>query len=96
MRILALEVESQDAAEEDFLPFLAAEALKVWQLQQDDIIREIYFHRDRHSAVLMLECDSVEVAKRELSELPLVSAGLIEFDFIPLVPYPGFARLFAQ
>jgi hypothetical protein len=29
-----------------------------------------------------------------LATLPLVSQGLIDFDLIPLRPYPGFARLF--
>jgi hypothetical protein len=26
----------------------------------------------------------------------MVQAGLIAFDLIPLAPYPGFARLFAE
>jgi hypothetical protein len=25
-----------------------------------------------------------------------VAAGLIDFDLVPLKPYPGFARLFAE
>jgi hypothetical protein len=29
-----------------------------------------------------------------LGTLPLVKAGLISFELMPLVPYPGFARLF--
>jgi len=29
-----------------------------------------------------------------LSSLPLVEQGLIRFELIPLVAYPGFARLF--
>jgi len=28
-----------------------------------------------------------------LDALPLVQAGLIEFEIIPLVPYPTYARL---
>ena len=28
-----------------------------------------------------------------LDSLPLVQAGLIRFEVIPLVPYPGFERL---
>ena len=44
----------------------------------------------------MLECRDVDEAKHKLSELPLVSAGLIDFDLIPLIPYPGFSRLFAS
>ena len=96
MRILALEVEKPRATADDFQPFLTEEAKKVWQLYQDDFVREIYFRADRTSAVLVLECGDIDEAKQRLSELPLVSAGLIDFDLIPLAPYPGFARLFAS
>jgi hypothetical protein len=96
MRILALEIEKPEASAPDFRPHLMEEARKVWQLYQDNVIREIYFRADRTSAVFMLECVDVEDAKQRLSELPLVSAGLIEFEFIPLTPYAGFSRLFAD
>jgi hypothetical protein len=95
MRILALEVENPNVSADDFRPLLVNEAKKVWDFYQQDIIREIYFRADRTSAVLVLECRDVEEAKQKLSELPLVLAGLIDFNFIPLVPYPGFSRLFA-
>jgi hypothetical protein len=36
----------------------------------------------------------LEDAKKALDTLPLVKAGLISFELMPLVPYPGFARLF--
>ena len=72
------------------------EAKKVWKFYQEDFIRDIYFRADGTSAVLMLECRDVDEAKHKLSELPLVSAGLIDFDLIPLIPYPGFSRLFAS
>jgi hypothetical protein len=60
------------------------------------VIRELYFRADRHAAVLVLECASTEEAQSVLSTLPLVAAGLIHFDLIPLAPYPGFARLFVE
>jgi hypothetical protein len=41
-----------------------------------------------------LECRDATEANDILDSLPLVKAGLIAFDLIPLVPYPGFARLF--
>jgi hypothetical protein len=44
--------------------------------------------------VLTLECADVMEARRTLAELPLVKAGLIAFELMPLAPYPGFARLF--
>ena len=51
---------------------------------------------DRRQAVLVLECESADEARRRLEELPLVREGLIDFEVIPLVAYPGFARLFAS
>ncbi len=71
------------------------EARRVWEMQQSGQLREIYFDADQHNAVLILECAEVEEAHAAvLASLPLVSAGLIEFEIIPLAPYDGFARLF--
>jgi hypothetical protein len=44
--------------------------------------------------VLVLECANLVEAQATLDQLPLVRAGLIDFDLVPLKPYPGFARLF--
>lgn len=96
MKILALEHEQPDMTADDFKPHLRAEALRVWELTQADIIREIYFRADQHTAVLVLECASVDAARAALDTLPLVQAGLIDFEIIPLVPYTGFVRLFAE
>jgi muconolactone delta-isomerase len=74
---------------------LAAEARRTWELQQAGIVRELYFRADNPAAVLVLECADLDEAGRALASLPLVEAGLIQFDVIPLRAYPGFARLFA-
>jgi hypothetical protein len=95
MRILALEIERPGTAAADFQPHLADEARAVWTLVQEDVIREVYFRADRQAAVLILECADVAEARHRLASLPLAVAGLIEFEFIPLVPYPGLARLFS-
>ncbi len=81
---------------EQFRPHLEPEAGRAWELYQADVIREMYFDRDHHTAVLMLECSSVEQAREILSTLPLVREQLIAFDLIPLIPYSGFSRLFAD
>jgi muconolactone delta-isomerase len=78
-----------------FSPHLKDEARRVWELQQSGAFREIYFNADQHTAVLMLECSDMDAARQLLATLPLVQAGLITFDVIPLVPYDGYARLFA-
>lgn len=94
MKILALEKEMPAAQPADFAPHLQAEARRVWELTQQGKLRETYFRTDRDEAVLILECDSLDEARAVLDSLPLVQAGLITFDCIPLKPYPGFARLF--
>ena len=95
MKVLALEKELPGTTAEQFLPLLKDEAGCVWELQQAGRLREIYFDANQHTAVLVLECSDVEEAGGLLATLPLVQAGLITFDLIPLVPYDGFARLFA-
>lgn len=96
MKILALERDKPDATDADFEPHLKAEAAKVWELYKTDVIRELYFDAKQHTAVLVLEAHDVAEARLRLEDLPLVRTGLIRFDLIPLIPYPGFARLFAD
>ena len=96
MKLLALEREVPGTTAEQFQPFLEAEAAKVWELYQAGVFRELYFRQDRSEAVLVLECADVQEADRVLGTLPLVQQGLITFEVIPLVPYPGFSRLFAD
>ena len=96
MKILALEKEIPDTTPEQFAPHLNAEAARVWELYQSGQLREMYFRGDREEAVLILECADKEEAESLLATLPLVKEGLIKFEVIPLVPYPGFERLFGD
>ncbi len=95
MKILAIEKEVEGVMPEQCSPHLKAEALRVWELYQAGLIREMYFQKDRALAVLILESTDLSAASEALKTLPLVRAGLIAFDLIPLVAYPGLARLFA-
>lgn len=94
MKILAIEKEIHGVKEQDYKPHLKPEALKAWELYQKGIIRELYFTEKDNSAVLILECKNEDEANKYLSSLPLVKEGLIKFNVMSLIPYPGFARLF--
>ncbi len=96
MKILAIEKEMPGVTGEQLGPHLRAEAARAWELYLAGAFRELYLDRDRHVAVLMLECADLEAARLLLGTLPLVREGLITFDLFALAPYPGFARLFAQ
>lgn len=95
MKYLALERERETGSNKPYQIHLRAEAQRVWELYMSGIVREIYFRADQTTAVLILECPDAKTATAHLSSLPLVEAGLIEFDIISLIPYTGFARLFA-
>lgn len=94
MKILALEHELPLATPEKYKQYARAEAARAWELHQQGFIRELYFRADRSEAVLVLECEDVKRAQQVMASLPLVEQGLITFELIPLVAYPGFARLF--
>jgi len=97
MRILAIERAVEGVTDDRFTPELAAaETHRAWDLHQAGSIRELFFRADEHAAVLGLECGNVEEAREMIATLPLVAAGLIAFELIPLRAYPGFARLFAS
>jgi len=95
MKILAIEKELQNIKDSDYQPFLEAEARKAWELQQEGLIRELYFTED-HCAVLILEARDKAHARAIVDQLPLVQQKLIDFDLMALTAYPGFARLFKQ
>ena len=95
MKILAIEKEVSGITAEHFTQQIKhAEALHVWELHQAGVIRELYFRQDKSAAVLVLECDDTTQAEKILKTFPMVAEGLIAFDYIPLVAYPGFSRLF--
>jgi hypothetical protein len=95
MKILAIEKEIPGIKDEQYNPYLKEEALKAWELYQSEKIRELYFTAGG-CAVLILECKDEREASEVLGSLPLVKNGLIKFDIIPLLPYPGFSRLFEK
>jgi hypothetical protein len=96
VKILAIEKEIPGFTADDFKPHAKAEAARVWELYQAGVFRELYFRQDSPEAVLVLECAGAAEANEILNTLPLVKEGLITFEIIPLKPYLGFARLFAE
>lgn len=93
MKILAIETELKKLNANSDKEILKQEALEVLDLQQKDILREIYFD-ENHCAVLILECNDKTAAEKIFSELPLVKNGYIQFEIKELHPYTGFSRLF--
>lgn len=103
MRILALErpvanavAISESIPEEERAALVRAQAARTWELHQAGIVRELHVREDRPEAILSLECTDLAEAEAALATLPLVQAGWMEFELIPLRAYPGFAALFSE
>ena len=96
MKIIAIEKEVPGVNDNAFAPFLKDEASVLWELFRKGIVRESYFTKDTHEAVLILECNDETEAKNILDTLPLVRERLIKFKIHALLPYDGYERLFKQ
>jgi len=92
MKLLAIEKEQQQIDHESTKQLLRKEAEAVYQLQQKNIICEIYFN-EHNCAIIILECPNKSEAKAILDKLPLVKNGLIEFQITELKPYTGLTWL---
>lgn len=60
MKILAIEREVLAVKDEQFKPHLKDEAVKVWELYQAGVFRELYFRHDQSSAVLVYELQTLK------------------------------------
>ena len=96
MKVVALGRDLVAQDDPRFAELRPREARVVWELYQADVLREVYFRADSANGVLVFEVPDVAAARAAVDSLPLVAAGLIDFDLVPLRPYPGFARLFRE
>ena len=86
----------RDGADAHEIARYAREEMRaLWELYRGEVVRETY-SPGRAGSVLVLEVASPEQAEAALADLPLVSAGLIVFEFIELHPFGAFEVLFAE
>ena len=65
---------------------MGEEARHVWELYESDRVREFYLRADyQPGVVLIFECDDATEAERLVAELPIVEAGLLNFEVVPCV-----------
>jgi len=73
---------------------LKQEAKVLWDLQKNNIIRNIWFTKNTREAVLIIETEDIIRTKEIIDTFPLVRERLITYDIIDLVAYDGYERLF--
>lgn len=82
-----------DASEEEQARHRKAEAATVWELMKSDVIRSIHFFPGP-GAVLHVEAKDHPEAEAYVNRLPMVQAGLVAVEVLPLRPFTGLASLF--
>ena len=96
MKLFAVDRILPTATEDNIRGVVIKEALHIWMLYTKDIVRETYFRKDRPGVILVLEAESVADAKKVLSTFPMVRAGVIDFDIIPVGHFVPFGTLLDQ
>jgi hypothetical protein len=94
VKIIAYDRVMPGVTLEQIRPHLKQEARHAWDLYEKGIIRENYLRTDKPGAVVVLECADVDEARRLFADLPLVQAGLIEFEFMPVGAFTPWGALF--
>jgi len=91
--VLAMDRILPGATESALKGLLPQEARAVLNLYLLGSIRQWYFRQDRPGAVFIVEASSQDNARQLLNDLPMVKAGLVAFDLIPIGPYIPLATL---
>ena len=95
MKVLAIGHAQTGIRWEHIYPYVGEEARSVWELYESDQVREFYLRADhRPGVVLVFENDDVSEAEQLVAALPIVEAGSLNFEVIPVRPYIGIRELF--
>ena len=74
---------------QDVVKLAPEEVRSAVQLYLDGKIDRWYTRADGKGAVLFLHCKTVDEARAVITELPMVKAGLLDVEYIPVGPFTG-------
>lgn len=93
MKILAIDKVMPDATPDKVKETFMDEVNYTVKMYLADVVREMYFRQDRSGTILMLEAPSLEEARGLINNMPMVQAGLIDYELIPVGPFVPLALL---
>ena len=80
----------------DLVPYFEAEATRAWELYASGTVRAMHSIADAQGVVFLWEAPDVEAVSGAVSALPMMQAGFLDVDVIPLRNYTGFDQLFRE
>ena len=87
--VMAMTTLKPGVALPDVMKLVQEEVRVAVQLYLDGKIDQWYTRSDGKGVVLFLRCKTAEEAKAVLAGLPLVKAGYIDVEYIPVGPFSG-------
>jgi hypothetical protein len=92
MKVFAIASAPAPLTPELLKPHMAAEVPATLQHYLDGVIEQFWF-REKAGPIFLMNVASVEEAKATLDTLPLVAAGLMAYEFLPVGPLMPLGRL---
>ena len=96
MKVLVLLKLAADAKPADLAALEAPEAQRVWELYEAGDLLEIYLFADGSGAALVLRAGDADAALALTQSLPMVAAGKLEPQALPLTVWPQMSKLLAK
>ena len=96
MKLLSTLRLKKDVRPDEVKDLVVAETRAVWQRYLDGHIREFYRLPDGPGAVFILEYQSLDIARQDLGDLPLVQEGYVDVDLVELRPFTSWQSLFRE
>lgn len=96
MRILAISRPTARFTPAAAEASMAAEVARGRAFYRDGLIVQAYMDPGYQRAHMILEADSIAAAKARFDSYPQVQAGLIEFEYTPLIGMPAVAQVHTE
>jgi muconolactone delta-isomerase len=78
------------------MPFLADEEKMAWQLYLDGKLREFYLTSTPGLVIDIFEYETMEAFHKDMNELPLMKANLMDITAYDLLPFKNMEFLFKE
>ncbi len=96
MQILAISKLKEGVTLDSIGQHGADEVKHTLEAYLDGKIRNFWFQVNRPGIVFILECANEDEARKHMNELPLVVAGLMDVELIPLQPLKPLGTLIGR
>ena len=86
MKVFAIGNFTKPITDEQRAQIMPREVPDTLRLYLDGVIEQMFFRQDKPGVVFLMNVDSIEKAKTITDKMPLVEAGLLQDEYLPVGP----------